>query len=967
MEAGMHGFDLIEKRASSELSGDVFLYRHKKTGAELLSVCNNDENKVFGIVFRTPPSDSTGVAHILEHSVLCGSKKYPVKEPFVELLKGSLQTFLNAFTYPDKTCYPVASQNTRDFYNLIDVYLDAVFFPRITEEIFKQEGWHYEMETAAGPLTRKGVVFNEMKGVYSSPDSILMEQSQRSVFPDTTYGLDSGGDPEVIPELTYRQFQEFHGRYYHPSNARLYFYGDDDPEERLRIADAYLGLFDRLEPDSEIESQAAFADPVEKMVHFAAGDDNRRGMVTVNWLLPETTDTETVLALQILEQALLGMPASPLKRALVESGFGEDTAGIGLEDELKQMYFSVGMRGVDPGDFSKVEGLIMKTLQRLGEDGFPEDIIEAACNTIVFRMRENNTGRFPRGLEVMLRSLRTWLYGGSPFALTVFTETLNRVLEKIQSAPRYLEDLINDLLVGNRHRSTVRLVPDPVLGEKETAREAALLRGIYNGLTEGQRENIVSETKALLEMQQREDNPADLAKIPRVGTADLEKEGREIPVSATPCCSGEMLTHPLECGGILYLDLAFPLAGLSQEQLSLVPLFGKALFGMGTADRDYAELATWIGAATGGVHCSVYAAASAEGDVVQRLLIRGKALAEKKENLNAILKEALLNPSFDNRERFLQLLQEKRARMEHALIPSGHQAVLRRMRAVLHPSHTVEELFSGVSQLLFLRELEGRVKSDWPEVLGQLQELYSSVIQGRGAVINITSDDGVIADFRKEAALLMESLPVRNPGRQPRGVFPGGNSLLSIPAQVNYVGRGADLYAGGYTFHGSSLVISRFLRTAWLWEKVRVQGGAYGAFSPFNRFTGAIAFVSYRDPNCAETLNVYGQTGQYLKNLDLSAEDLEKAIVGAIGDIDAYMLPDEKGLVSMKRHLTGVDAVQRQRLRREVLGTTEKHFREFGELLERTVPAGVTVVLGPEELSGRLTEAGISMNVEKIL
>jgi len=963
----MHGFDLIEEREVAELTGKAVLYRHHKTGAELLSIANNDENKVFGIVFSTPPTDSTGIAHILEHSVLCGSHKYPVKEPFVELLKGSLQTFLNAFTYPDKTCYPLASQNLKDFYNLIDVYLDAVFYPKITKEIFKQEGWHYELETAQGPLSCKGVVFNEMKGVYSSPDSILMEQSQRSVFPDTAYGLDSGGDPEVIPKLTYSQFREFHSRYYHPSNARLYFYGDDDPEERLRIADLYLRDFEKIEVDASVMLQSTFAAPVVKTVPFASREGQEKGMLTINWLLPETTDTETVLALQILEQALLGMPASPLKRTLIESGMGEDTAGAGLENELKQMYFSVGMRGVIPADFPAIEHLIMETLIRLAAEGLPQEVVEAACNTVVFRLRENNTGRFPRGLEVMLRSLRTWLYGGDPFSLITFSDALEALLKKIHTEPRYLPDLIRRLLCDNTHRSTVRLVPESGLEEKRAAVEKAALEKIFAGLHIEEKETIVRETAELLTLQQQEDAPEDLAKIPGVSTEDLELKGREVPSSRTACCSGELMTHPLETGGIVYLDLAFPLYRLAQKELVQVPLFGRALLGMGTAKRDYAKLATWIGATTGGVQSSVYSAACRDGGVAQRLLIRGKALSEKNEELLNILEEALLQPAFDNKERFLQLVQEKRAYMEHALIPSGHQTVLRRVRASLHPAHAIDEIFSGTTQLTYLRELQSRVSSDWSSVLQEMDSLYRKLVQGRDTMINLTAEGKKISDFRKQSAALMEKFPVMDGERRLRHVAPAEDSLLTIPAQVNYVGRAADLNEAGYQFHGSALVISRFLRTTWLWERVRVQGGAYGAFSPFNRLTGVIGFVSYRDPNCTDTLRVYEETGKYLSGLELTPDELEKAIVGTIGDIDAYLLPDEKGFVSMKRYLTGITPEERQRIREEIRNTTPEDFHRFGEILQKTVARGMTAVLGPEGLVEELENFGLSIFVEKLL
>jgi len=375
----------------------------------VLSLSNDDDNKVFGITFRTPPTDSTGVAHILEHSVLCGSRKYPVKEPFVELLKGSLQTFLNAFTYPDRTCYPVASQNLQDFYNLIDVYLDAVFYPLLDPFIFKQEGWHVEAETQDGPFHFKGVVYNEMKGAYSSPDNVLSEYSLQSLFPDNPYGFDSGGNPREIPNLTYEQFKAFHETYYHPSNARIYFYGDDDPEARLRILQGYLDAFEPIQVDSQVKVQPPFKEPrrMERGYMVDEGTPNPKAMITCNWVLGETAETQKNFSLRILEYILLGMPGSPLRKALIESGLGEDLAGEGLGTELRQIYFSTGLKGIDVINQERVEGLIWETLEKLATKGIDPKTVEAALNTIEFRLRENNTGNFPRGLVLMLRALST--------------------------------------------------------------------------------------------------------------------------------------------------------------------------------------------------------------------------------------------------------------------------------------------------------------------------------------------------------------------------------------------------------------------------------------------------------------------------------------------------------------------------------------------------------------------------------
>src|SRR5215469_3325234 len=438
-----HGFDLLREQRVEEVNSTARFYRHVKTGAELLSLANTDENKVFGVTFRTPLRDSTGVAHILEHAVLCGSRKYPVKEPFVELMKGSLNTFLNAMTFPDKTCYPVASQNLRDFYNLIDVYLDAVFYPRLTRNTFHQEGWHYELDTVDEPLAYKGVVFNEMRGSYSSPDDLLNEFSQRSLFPNTIYGLDSGGDPRHIPDLSYADFKAFHQRYYHPSNARLFFYGDDNPDDRLRLLDSWLNAFDPIVVDSMVALQKRFSVPRRLTRTFAADADkseaDRKGMATVNWMIDQIPDAETDLGVNILEHILIGTPASPLRKSLVDSGLGEDVAGRGLDDQLLQPMLSVGLKGIDPSAADTVEALILETLRGLADQGINRMTVEASLNTVEFRLRENNFGSFPRGIAAMLRSLKSWLYDRDPLEPLAFEAPMRTLKARVAGGEPYFE------------------------------------------------------------------------------------------------------------------------------------------------------------------------------------------------------------------------------------------------------------------------------------------------------------------------------------------------------------------------------------------------------------------------------------------------------------------------------------------------------------------------------------------------
>ena len=945
-----HGFESLWVREIRELQARAEMFRHVGTGTDLLSITTEDENKVFGITFRTPPADSTGIAHILEHSVLCGSRKYPVKEPFVELLKSSLKTFLNAMTYPDKTCYPVASQNVKDFYNLIDVYLDAVFYPRLTPFVLQQEGWHYELDNPADPLTFKGVVFNEMKGVYSSPDSLLAEYSQQSLFPANPYGLDSGGDPKEIPNLTFEQFQAFHEKYYHPSNARVFFYGNDDPEERLRLVNGYLKDFRRMAVDSAIPLQPRFQEPRRVTRAFPSGEDSLKAMFTLNWLLDETFRIEQNLGFHMLEYMLLGMPGSPLRKALMDSKLGEDLAGVGLGSELRQMYFSTGLKGIAAERADDVEELIFSTLSRLVREGLHPHTVEAAQNTIEFILRENNTGSYPRGLVLMLRSLTTWLYEEDPLALVAFEAPLEKLKRTATASPTYFEGLIDRFFLNNGHRTSLLLKPDPDLAKELDRTEKERLLQARSNLSASALQQIVSDTATLKALQEAPDPPQALALIPSLKLSDLDRENKSIPLALTQEKGCALLYHDLFTSGIVYLDIGFNLYALPRKVLPYVPLFSRALLEMGTEDEDFVSLTQRISRKTGGIRPTLLASSVRDSQQgAAWLFLRGKAMLKQTRDLLDIFRDILLKVQLDNRERFRQMVLEAKARLEENLVPSGHQMVSTRLRALFSEPDWAEEQMKGISQLFFLRALSKEVEENWPAVLQALEETRSCLIHRGALLVNATAEAGEWDSIRPTVTEFLDALrfsPFQrnawNP--EPMAAFEG----MTLPAQVNYVGKGVNLYALGYRYHGSTHVITRYLRNAWLWEKVRVQGGAYGAFCSFDKHSGALTFVSYRDPNLIKTLEAFDGSARFLKDLQIGEEELEKAIIGTIGDIDQYQLPDAKGYTSMVRHLTGENEERRQKIREEIMGTTQRDLRDFGELLESVMPKGVVKVLGSE-------------------
>lgn len=966
-----HGFEQIDERRIEEINSLVVRYRHVKTGAELLSVQNDDENKVFSITFATPPVDSTGLPHILEHSVLSGSRKYPVKEPFVELIKGSLATFINAFTFSDKTMYPVASQNLQDFYNLIDVYLDAVFYPRITPQTLAQEGWHHELEAPEGPLTYRGVVFNEMKGSYSSLDRVLATQSEMALYPDTIYANDSGGDPAVIPDLTYEAFKHFHETYYHPSNARIFMYGDDDPMQRLALLDAYLREFEQLDLDASIAPQAPFEAPrlVEHVYDAGEGED-QKAFVTVNWLLPEPFDAELSLALSILENALLGTQAAPLRKALLDSGYGEEVAGHGLEDGMRQMNFSTGMRGVRLEVVDQVERLIIETLQRLAEDGIDPAQVEASLNTVEFALREYNTGGFPRGLAMNIQTMGSWLYGGDPIEALAFEAPLSAVKARIIGGERYLEGLIQRHLLDNTSRVTVIMRPDATVREQREAAEKARLQREFEAMTEADKQNVIAQAQQLLAQQNAEDSPDDLAKLPFLKLTDLEREIRTVPTEQHTLAGATALMHDLFTNGIVYLNLGFDLRGFPVEWIPYLGLFGSALLQMGTEQEDYVSLTQRIGRKTGGVWTSQLIRESRFLDEPPaRLFLRAKARPEQIADLLAIFNDVLHTPRLDDRERFKQIVLTRKARLEASLIPGGHQFVISRLGAHFSRSGWIREHTDGISQLMFLRQLADLIETDWPQVAQTLADIRSFVVKRDSLVLNAVAAEHDLAALQTPLTSLLETLPLRDtiPTEVPVGL-PTGSEGLVVPAQVNYVGRAVNLYDAGYVHHGSVHVIMRHLGTSWLWNQIRVQGGAYGAFGRFDHHSGVLSFASYRDPNLEKTLETYTRSADYLRQLDLSEDELHKAIIGTIGGIDQYELPDAKGFSELGRFLMGYDEARRQQMREEILSTTLADFHRFGQNLVGAIEQGPVVVIGDraglEKLSAN--HPG-TMTIERIL
>lgn len=955
--ASRHGFTLTREEFIDEYGISARLYTHDKTGAELLSLSNRDENKVFGITFRTPPDDSTGVAHILEHSVLCGSRKYPLKEPFVELLKGSLQTFLNAFTYPDKTCYPIASQNLQDFYNLVDIYMDAALHPLLDRHTFDQEAWHYELNNPHEALIYKGVVFNEMKGVYASPDNLLAEQSQRILYPDITYGHDYGGDPRHIPDLTWSQLVAFHRKFYHPSNARIYFYGDDDVDERLRRMDIYLSEYEHARIDSAIPLQP-FRENLPRLVRmpYPAGENDEESTLylTVNWRLDDCRNIEEMLGLHLLDDILTDTPASPLRKALIDSNLGEDLTGAGLETQIRQCYFSTGLKGIARGNEDKVTSLIEKTLQKLLEDGIDPKTIEAAINTAEFEFRELNTGNYPRGLSLMIAAMQTWLYDGDPLEPIRYARPLATIKERISRGDRYFEELMRKHLIDNPNRAVLILEPDAELKERMDRAESATLAEIKSSWTDSQVDEVIRKTRELKERQAKPDGAEALKCIPSLARSDLPKANKVLPIDISSIEGTPFLFHELDTAGITYLDLGLNLQVVPDHLLSLVPVWARALLETGTKAEDYVELTQRIGRLTGGISPELYSSTvAATNEATAWIFVRGKAIHDRFRDLLSIIGDVFQSARLDNQDRIRQLILEEKAEIESNIVPSGHRFVSQRLRATFNLADWIQEHMTGITYLESIRRLAHEVENDWDHLHANLLEIHTRLLNRSNMLVNLTVNGAMRTDAASALAAFLSHIEPRAFSAEARSGFAearrDGPEGLVIPAQVNYVGKAVNLHHLGMRVDGHALVINRYLRTAWLWDQVRVQGGAYGAFSAIDHRSGQLSMVSYRDPNVAGTLEIYDRTCDYLRQLNVDATEIDRAVIGAIGDLDTYLLPDAKGFVSLGRYLAGDSEAARQKLREEILSTTLDHFHAFGEQIAALANHGRVAAMGSKD------------------
>ncbi|MBR4706966.1 MAG: insulinase family protein [Pseudobutyrivibrio sp.] len=950
-------YDLIKEEKLEGLDSLGFIFEHKKTKARICFISNDDTNKVFYIGFRTPPKDSTGVAHIVEHTVLCGSDKYPVKDPFVELVKGSLNTFLNAMTYPDKTVYPIASTNDADYMNLIDVYMDAVFHPNIYKyrEIFEQEGWHYEMEDADSDLTINGVVYNEMKGAFSSPDDVLGRQILNSLFPDTTYAIESGGDPKDIPNLTYEDFLAFHSKYYHPSNSYIYVYGDVDIDDLLEYLDTkYLRYYDYLEVDSEINMQPAFEKPVDLTFDYPIGADQdveNNTYLSYNVCIGDVLDPNMYRAFDILNYALVSAPGAPLYQALIDANIAEDVE-CSFESSQRQMYFSVVARGANEEDKERFVQIIEDTLRNEIKKGIDKKTLLAAINGEQFRARELDFGSAPKGLIIGLQLLDSWLYDKNrPFLHLHAVETLDKIKARVNNG---LFDYIADVyLLSNNHKSIVTLRPKQGLTAAEDEALRQKLAAKKATLSDEEIKEIVEHTAYLKEYQETPSSKKDLAKIPMLSRFDLTREARKIDLAVYEEDGTTILHHKVNTNGIHYFNMVFDISDVTLNDIPYVSLVERFIGLLDTKHYSYADFTNEMYLHTGGITTTtaVHEVKDKPEDYKITFEVRSKFIYDETDAAKDLALEMICHTKFSDEKRLKELITAEKSHIESILSSRGNQVAATRARTGFSKRAKITDAGSGLEFYRFLVDIEENFDSRKAEIISKLNKLCETIFAKDRLIISSTGRAEALEQSKK---LLADIKPALS---QTKLSFEGESNFTIHPvkealkdaSQIQYVAMAGDFIKAGFNYNGAFKILNTILGYDYFWIKVRVQGGAYGCNMNASR-SGDIVFVSYRDPNLSETLKVFEQTGDYLRNFDADDRDMTKFIIGTISGMDTPLTPSQRGLRGLNCYMSGITYEDLQKVRDEVLDATVEDIRALANPVDGAMNQRYICVVGNESV-----------------
>ena len=950
----LNAYEVLKEEELQDIHSKGWLLRHKKTGARVMLIENSDENKVFNIAFRTPPKNSTGVAHILEHSVLCGSREFPLKDPFVELVKGSLNTFLNAMTYPDKTCYPVASCNDRDFQNLMHVYLDAVFYPNIykKEEIFRQEGWNYHLEKKEGPLKYNGVVYNEMKGAFSSPDDVLEREIMNSLFPDTTYGCESGGDPVNIPDLSYEEFLYFHRQYYHPSNSFIYLYGNMDMEEKLEFLDShYLSAFDFLVIDSEIRDQEAFAQVKDIQKSYPVSEDEGEEdntYLSYNMVVGEAADINLSLAFEVLDYALLSAPGAPLKQALLDAKIGKDIYGS-FEDGIKQTYFSIVAKGANLNQKEEFIKVIRDTLTKIAEEGIDKKAVTAGINYYEFRFREADFSSYPKGLMYGLDILSSWLYDDTkPFCEVQLLEGFEFLKKALEEG--YFEELIRKYLLDNTHGAILSLVPEKGLAAKRDKELEEKLENYRKSLSDEELTRMVEKTKALEAYQEAEEAPEALTCIPMLSREDIKKEITGLTNEEHHVEDSLFLYHDVCTNGIGYADLLFEIHDFDVDTVHYLGLLKSVLGAVDTENYTYGELFNEVNARTGGIAYGIEVFDDAQDTDAFRAMfaVRGKALYPEMDFMFSMIREVLTTSKLDDTKRLYEIIARVRSRAQASLASAGHSTAVLRGASYASPMAAFQDEMAGIGYYQFIEKLEKDFDSCKDEIVKNLRKVMEEVLRPENFCVSYTGERESLDVVKAQAAGIKKVL---FNGQKPESVKQAPcikkNEAFKTSGQVQYVAQNGNFRKKGLEYTGALEILKVILSYDYLWINLRVKGGAYGCMSGFKR-NGESFLVSYRDPHLKRTLEVYQGVPDYIRAFEADEREMTKYIIGTISNKDVPRTPQMQGSISKTAYFSNVTEDMLQKERNQILGAQKEDIQKLAALVEAVLSDDQICVVGSE-------------------
>ncbi|RHL07999.1 insulinase family protein [Agathobacter rectalis] len=964
-------YEILDEHRVEDVQSDGFILRHKKSGARIAILSNNDDNKVFYIGFRTPPEDETGVPHIIEHTTLCGSKKFPVKDPFIELAKGSLNTFLNAMTYPDKTVYPVASCNDQDFKNLMDVYLDAVFNPNITkyEEIFKQEGWHYELTGKDDELKINGVVYNEMKGAYSSPDEVLSSQIYRSLFPDNTYSKDSGGNPEYIPKLTYEAYLDFYHKYYHPSNSYIYLYGDMDVVERLEWLDKeYLSLYDYKKVNSEINKQPAFDEIKNVEAEYSITMDDsqeNKTYLSYNRVVGDSLDEMLYQAFDVLDYALVSSPGAPVKQALIDAGIGDDVYGS-YDAGILQPVFSFVAKNANASQADEFESIIENTLKEVVKTGINKEALLAGINSSEFKFREADFGQFPKGLLFGLNCLDSWLFDDmKPFIHLECLDTFAKLRRAVDTD--YFEKLIQEYLLDNTHGSSVTVKPKRGLGNEREEALAKELSDYKASLSDEEIDKLIEETEHLKKYQEEPSSDEDLRKLPMLTRADMKKEAMPFSNIEDTLSDVKVVRHDIESNGIDYISFLFDAGDFAQSELGYLGFFTNALGLVSTENYSYTDLANATNIYTGGISTGTASHPDIKdrNNFVFKFEVKLKVLEKNLDKALELMEQMLLSSDFTDTKRLGEIVAQIKARLQANLSSSGHLVAAMRSMSSFSRYALYQDELKGIAFYRSICRIEKELFESPESVSDKLAAIAKKLFARNRMLISFTGNseaygnaklslEKVIAGFNKMSAI----------GNQAEVHFNTAKEAFIDASQIQYVAKTGDFICEGYEYTGALRLLRIILSYDYLWINVRVKGGAYGCMNTFLR-SGESYFVSYRDPNLSDTLDVYDRIPEYIKSFSPDERDMTKYIIGTFSALDTPMNPEAKGSRSLSAYLEGITYEQIQKERNEILNAQPEDIRRLADLVEAVLKKDSICVIGNENMIKE--SAGLFENVEKLI